>query len=496
MLYLLTIAFRNLREHRSKTIIIGTIIALGVVILVVGNSLMDTATKGIRTAFIDNFTGEVMISGVAKGKMSLFGVQSPGGVEPTPILPEYARIREHVDSYETVAISTPQISGVASIRIDGQADLDKRAFTFLIGVEPETYHTLFTNATIHEGSFLQPGMTGIVISQDNLNMISRRLGMDVKLGTRLLLTSFGNRGIRIREVPIVGIFNLDQFSDGMEYLSYVDAQTLRALKGMTVGNLREVDLRAEDTALLTDMPDFDLLFAGQADLSLEADPIEMDLFDPLLVLQTSEEEQARLAEARTLDTGAWEYIIVKMEHPRQVNGFITHMNRWFDDQQIQAQAGDWKQAAGPFATSADVVRNVFNIAVILVAIVAVIIVMNTLVISVVERTAEIGTMRALGAGKGFVSMLFNLEIIAITVVFGIAGVLLGLAILGIIALIQIPATNTLLEVLFAGPVLVPVIKVPSLFITVGIVILVGLLANLYPLRLAMAVPPVRAMQNE
>ena len=62
--------------------------------------------------------------------------------------------------------------------------------------------------------------------------------------------------------------------------------------------------------------------------------------------------------------------------------------------------------------------------------VAVIIMMNTLVISVIERTGEIGTMRALGARKGFVWKMFLVETLTIAVVFGLIGTGLALGALG------------------------------------------------------------------
>ena len=89
---LLRIALRNLVEHKGKTLILGILVALGVVVLVVGNSLMDTARDGISRAFVDNYTGDVMISGTAEGPISLFGVQSVGGIDPTPVLPSYPTI--------------------------------------------------------------------------------------------------------------------------------------------------------------------------------------------------------------------------------------------------------------------------------------------------------------------------------------------------------------------------------------------------------------------
>jgi putative ABC transport system permease protein len=73
---LFRLALRNLLEHKGKTLIIGIIVAVGVIVLVVGNALMDTATEGIQRAFIENYTGEIMVTGLSEGQISLFGVQS------------------------------------------------------------------------------------------------------------------------------------------------------------------------------------------------------------------------------------------------------------------------------------------------------------------------------------------------------------------------------------------------------------------------------------
>src|SRR6056297_1551558 len=116
---LLRIAARNLWEHKAKTLIIGIIIALGVIVLIVGNSLMDTATRGIKRAFINNYTGHIMVHGRADGDVSLFGVQSPGGMEDTPIIPEYEQVQEYLKNLEGVKELTPQITGYASLAAPG-----------------------------------------------------------------------------------------------------------------------------------------------------------------------------------------------------------------------------------------------------------------------------------------------------------------------------------------------------------------------------------------
>ncbi|HUX21633.1 MAG TPA: hypothetical protein VMW69_10380, partial [Spirochaetia bacterium] len=106
---LIRIAFRNLIEHKSKSLIIGIIMAFGIMILVVGNSFIDTSAEGIRRAFIDNFTGDVMVSGKTDGQISLFGVQSVGGITQTPLIPDYAKVAAHLSSQPGVVAQTSQV---------------------------------------------------------------------------------------------------------------------------------------------------------------------------------------------------------------------------------------------------------------------------------------------------------------------------------------------------------------------------------------------------
>jgi putative ABC transport system permease protein len=189
-------------------------------------------------------------------------------------------------------------------------------------------------------------------------------------------------------------------------------------------------------------------------------------------------------------------MLVRLKDSRQAEAFIAETNAWFTAQGIPARAADWKAAAGPFSQSIDVIRIVFYVAVLIVAIVAVIIIMNTLVISVIERTGEIGTMRALGAQKPFVWLMFLVETLTITVVFGIIGIGIATAAIGIINLIGITAGSQFTQILFGGKVLKlvadPVAFVSALAMVAG----VGLVSHLYPVIVALKVPPVRAMQDE
>jgi len=502
---LLRIAIRNLRQHSSKSLIIGIIMAVGVMILVVGNTLINTIDTGIERSFIDNYTGNIMITGITDNNISLFGVQSPGGFEETPTVPDYPEIMEHVNEIKGVSDVTSQITGFGIINVEG-ADEDKGPYMgLLFGVEPEEYYEIFDNAKVIDGKYLEPGEEGLLMSQSNLETLNEIFETDLGIGDKILITAPGSAGFKIREVPITGIYGLEFDSEAASFISYIDAQTLRVLKGMNLGNQGEIELTDDETSLLgTDSFDafFEVdAFSGEAELEFEMSDenifsiLELDTGsgdDEVVISEDIFEE----ADEVTPESSTWEYILLKTENQRRSPRIIAELNLWFADKGIQARAWDWKAAAGPFSTTADVIRIVFNIAIILVAIVAIIIMTNTLVINVVERTAEIGTMRALGAHKGFIRRMVSTEVFTISILFGLVGMIAGIIILLIVGLIGFEATNAFLEILFAGPVLKPVFSVFSVFGSWIIVIIIGMIANIYPLRLALKVQPIKAMMSE
>ena len=157
---------------------------------------------------------------------------------------------------------------------------------------------------------------------------------------------------------------------------------------------------------------------------------------------------------------------------------------------------DWRAAAGWFSRLATVMQMVFNGTVVVIAAVAVIIIMNTLVISVIERTSEIGTMRALGAHKRFVRRMFVVETLSISWLFGIAGIVLGAALVALLGWTGIRAGNDFLKILFGGEVLEPALSPFSVVLSLVIMTAIGLLASIYPVMVALRVQPVRAMQPE
>ena len=82
------------------------------------------------------------------------------------------------------------------------------------------------------------------------------------------------------------------------------------------------------------------------------------------------------------------------------------------------------------------------------------------------------------------------------VVFGVIGIILALIVVAILNAIGIPANNTFLKILFAGDELHPQTSPVSVITSLIIVMLIGFIAHLYPVSVALKIQPIKAIQSK
>ncbi len=109
-------------------------------------------------------------------------------------------------------------------------------------------------------------------------------------------------------------------------------------------------------------------------------------------------------------------------------------------------------------------------------------IMNIMLVSVTERTREIGVRKALGARRWAIRLQFLIEALMVTMLAGILGILFGIGLSALIASLQSS--------------IVPQVQPYSIAIAFGVSVFIGVVFGLYPAWRASLLSPVEALRYE
>ncbi|MBM7635093.1 ABC transporter permease [Geomicrobium sediminis] len=108
-------------------------------------------------------------------------------------------------------------------------------------------------------------------------------------------------------------------------------------------------------------------------------------------------------------------------------------------------------------------------------------VMNIMLVSVTERTREIGLRKSLGATRGNILLQFLIESVTLTTIGGLIGIMLGAGVANTVSLIA------------GWPFLV---SIPVVLLGVGFSMFVGIVFGLLPANKAAKLDPIEALRHE
>lgn len=163
---------------------------------------------------------------------------------------------------------------------------------------------------------------------------------------------------------------------------------------------------------------------------------------------------------------------------------------------LPLKAISWQKAAGLIGQFTVLMRVVLYTAVLIIFVVALVIINNALVMATLERVREIGTLRAVGAQRRFILAMLVLESVAVGLVFGAIGTVVGAGLVALFGKVGIAAGNDVMMFFFSGPRLFPTLASHNLVLALVIVLVVSVVSSVYPAWIAMRISPREAMQAE
>ena len=322
----------------------------------------------------------------------------------------------------------------------------------------------------------------------------------IDVGDTVAVRTFTQGGfLRAANVKIWGTFEFSGLEDadiaGSAHL--MDMVTFRDLMGV-FGEEEMAELRAirEDVGLRDVQRDTaeDELFGGGGALVDDGDSSAgFGLADE--AVSFDRDRSSFTYDQRAVDQGIALNAAVILRDASDLRASQALVQAAADEADLGLQVVDWQSASGIVGQFIAVIRVTLFIAMGIIFLIALVIINNAVVMATMERTSEIGTLRAIGAPRSTVLTMILVETVVLGVVaggigaFGAAGLLLYFGQVGI------AATNDVLRFLFSGPRLYPMVTVAHVLTGVAAITAVGLISTLYPARLAARIQPVTAMRR-
>jgi putative ABC transport system permease protein len=463
----LKLALRTIARRKGRMALIGSLVAFGTFLIVFGTIFASSTQVASRAAIIEKFTGDFIVySDRSKELPSPFAFQTPlPKIRDIELVEAALAALPEVEAYAPYA----QNYGIVQVEREGRkVDLP----IIYYAIDPASYAAVFGAVKPKEGSYfgLEPGAagSGVMISAFQNAEYEKNFGIEARAGEAVTLLGVTEGGVNSVRSRIAGIFEPERYSSVFNYINFVDAETYATLYDYSgVAALPT----ALDESLAAAEGGEDAIFALAGDPG--AGPIDL-----------SKLEAERL-------TGAT-MIAVRLKDSGRAREAIAALT---SDSGLGIKVADWAQASGFYAQISAGLQAFIFLATALVFLVVAMIFMNTLIINVTERTAEIGTMRAIGAERSFVRGVFLAEALALN----LGSALVGLAAAAIAALAFSRGGVVLPDLVSqflvgGGPIPIRISAWPFL---AGIlaVAAVSVLATLYPVSVATSITPLKAMSD-
>lgn len=432
----LKISARNVWRQKKRSLLLAGAIAFSMFVITIVNGLTGGVVENIRVNFSHALGGHIFISGSE--------YRDQGVVY---LIADEQALLDSLAHYETSIESITRRSQAMPSLIFGS----RQALQLVYGVDFSEEEKLLNSLVVTQGS-----LDNITDEQTIIlpRSVAERLG--VEAGETILMrleTITGQRNVG--EVVVAALIE-DQERYGIS-AAYVNRSYLNSLLGLSPEEYQALNI------FLTNMDDADEVGRGfRAALGVP--------------------EPVRLADVREMDDE---------EAVRELFGMvrIEEIEPW---EGIKYQVTTINQIMEPVEAAVSVLRTIGLAIFTILLVITAVGITNTFRMILIERTNEIGTMRAFGMQRGMVRNVFLVEALLLSAGGALAGlVLYGLTslILGQISWDTMPAMQFFLD---QGR-----ITFDTTFGEVGLntclILAMSLLAAYFPAKAAAKLSPVKAM---
>lgn len=500
-------AFRNLFSARGKTFTIVLLIALGSFLILLSRSVMSDSLRRMHSLSVEKYSGNVFISGVPEKKGIFASLLGPGSVgiqfqsPEMPYLEKKSEIEKKLGSMERVeAFDAGVVSsaGFNPLNLEENFERDEEAkypYVNLLGADTLSHEAMFGTLSIYEGKIPSDrSEKWLALPRDVRENYEKMYKRKLNIGDEIEGSRWDDKGKKSIRFKVTAFFDYPDKESAVEGIAYADIDSVREIGNLTKGAKVVTEIPEEVDLSLSSMSE-DELFSGDISSMLSegkvSDGKRRDVFS--ILGDTSERDVLNMA-----DTSAWHYITVRTKNPMsrtETKSVIAELNAFFKENGMKVEAHDWWYAMSMYTIAMNMLKIAYNIVLVILSVVVLIVIMNTLVISAMERTREIGTMRAIGASKAFVGGMFFMEMACMVLAGLFLALILSFAAEAFLNVKSISISGQL-SYFFGTKVIRSSLTAADFIKTAFTVGGAAVLSTLYPVAVALRIPPLKAMASE
>lgn len=510
---IIKISWRNIMRHKGKSIVIGVILFLGALLMTVGNGVISGMDRGMQKNIVEGFTGDALI--ISEKQESDDVLMEMMGKAVAPI-ENFKQIDSALAKLPYIKKRLPVGKNFAMALNSDGAIADG---VFVLGVDFRQYRDFFgDNLKLIEGNFPEKNNepfalipTGwrkqygeyysVILTPERCKPDTSTLGkeilerindMQIQHDIVYMGMSTENTTTDIR-VPVNAIVKYRSLNTIWGMFPILDIESYRECLGYFSAKDKGADIKKEDELLLSASSEsIDDMFSGADMFETEdngRDAITLTEGSLATVKQVREEEI-------DLNDGTFNMILLRFADKANLEQTVKALNKDLSELNLGVRVITWKKAAGIIGSMAVLIKTSLFVFVMFLFFVAIIIIVNTLSMAALERTSEIGMMRAVGARKSFIRLMFLGETAVLSAVFGGAGIVLGIIIVNIVAAFNISTNNDMVQLLFGGDTFRPFLSLLDIGLALIQLVIVTLIAVIYPIRVASNIKPLDAISRD
>lgn len=512
MKLIIKIAWRNIMRHRGKSLVIGAILFLGAFLMTIGNGVISGMDRGLQKNIVEGFTGDIVLISDKQESDNVFFEFMGKAVEPVY---DFVKVKRVLSEQDCIHSFVPV--GKNMVMVLNDVEDGAPGYSSVLGVDFGRYLEVFPDNIIPiEGRLPESGEQGAVIPTGSRKAFFDQMGIwyipqgevlrdenlieeakeniaELKYSDNIAFMGFStdNSTSDIR-LSIKGIIKYRALNKIWGDFVLMDIESFRQCQGYFTSLDNSVELSDEEKQLLElGSNELEALFSDDALIEDQSEPDVIQNNTEDSFVQTQEKSKTT-----DIDEGVYNLVLVRLKDGVNKEKSLKSIDAALVKEKLGVKAVPWKKAVGTIGSTAVIVKSALFVFVMLLFFVAIIIIVNTLSMAALERTSEIGMMRAVGARKIFIRMMFLGETGILSFVFGGGGILAGIVIVNIISALKIKSGNDVLQLLFGGDTFSPLLSMPDIGLAVLQLVFVTFIAVLYPLKVAGSITPLDAISRE